>query len=82
MSFEHEVKELKEKIEVVDSSGTRRRIGSFNASFSDMKSSKLMTDIKENMLPPTNRRSGIFNVRPPATSLMDENIQDQSGSFG
>jgi hypothetical protein len=66
---------------VVDT-GARRRIGSFNASFSDMKSSKLITDIKENMLPTNCRRSGIFNARPPAMSLMDENIHDQSGSFG
>lgn len=76
MSFEHEVKELKEKMEVVDTLGSRcRRVGSLNGSFSDCKSS--IGEIKENMLP---TKSRIFN-RSIFTSLLDENIQDQCGEF-
>jgi hypothetical protein len=75
MSFEHEVKELKEKMEVTDTISSRcRRVGSLNSSF-DMKSSYI-ADPKEYLLPIDSHKSRIFATRP-STSLLDEDIHDQ-----
>ena len=86
MCFEHEFKELREKVEVADSmhqqhNPRRRMTSSFSSSFSEMKS-KIMGELKGDPHYPRDSFKRInLNCGRQMTTLMDESIQDQSGEF-
>lgn len=86
MCFEHEFKELREKVEGVDAlhhqtvNPKRRMTSSFSSSFSEMKS-KIMGELKgEGHSRDSFKRFNLTSGRN-MTTLMDESIQDQSGEF-
>ena len=82
MCFEHEFKELREKVEVADQHNPRKKMtSSFSSSFSEMKS-KIMGELKGDSQYPRDsfKRFNLTGDRR-ITTLMDESIQDQSGDF-
>ena len=82
MCFEHEFKELREKVEVDDHHNAKKKMtSSFSSSFSEMKS-KIMGELKGDSHHPRDsfKRFNLTRDRQ-MTSLMDESIQDQSGDF-